>query len=70
MHDPSYFSEPEAFNPERFREKVEKLEGNSLKVLNGLDKDDPSAIVFGFGRRCVKFERLSKDASYHVLTRV
>ena len=54
MRDPHYFSEPETFNPERFRRKVEKLEGNSLHALNGLDKDDPSSIVFGFGRRCVE----------------
>ena len=51
FHDSRYFPEPDSFNPERFREKVEKLEGDSLQVLNGLDKDDPSAIVFGFGRR-------------------
>ena len=50
-HDARYFPEPTDFNPERFREKVTRLEGNSLQALNGLDNDDPSSIVFGFGRR-------------------
>ena len=51
MHDERYFKEPDAFDPERFRKTVEGLQGNSIKALNGLEKDDPFSVVYGFGRR-------------------
>ena len=64
MRDPKYFPKPDEFKPERFRQKVEKLHGNNLQALNGLDKDDPSSIVFGFGRR----QALLVQADYSQLT--
>lgn len=53
MRDERYFKDPNVFNPERFREKVISLNGNSIKALNGLDNDDPISLVYGNGRRCV-----------------
>jgi hypothetical protein len=50
MLDPKHFSNPEDFNPERFREKLESIT-DPTKALNGLDMDDPTSIVFGFGKR-------------------
>ena len=50
MRDESYFQDSDAFRPERFLEKVKSGRDASV-ALNGHANDDPSSIVFGFGRR-------------------
>ena len=52
MRDPKYFDRPGDFYPERFLETVKRYETQE-QVLNGFYPDDPSSIVFGFGRRSV-----------------
>ena len=49
-HDPRYFREPERFNPGRFLQKMTQIK-EPQQALNGSEPDDPSSIVFGFGRR-------------------
>jgi cytochrome P450 len=44
LHDPDLYSEPFAFNPERFLSQDGSLDPNVK---------DPRDIVFGFGRRSV-----------------
>lgn len=66
MRDPKYFDRVEEFLPERFLEKVKSYH-NSDQALNGFEPDDPSSIVFGFGRRyqthCVNFFTPYNEAS-------
>ena len=50
MRDESYLQDSGAFRPERFLDKVVNGRDGSV-ALNELANDDPSPIVFEFGRR-------------------
>ena len=52
MRDTKYFERPEDFNPDRFLGITNRYE-TAEQALNNLYPDDPSSIVFGFGRRSV-----------------
>lgn len=50
MRDHRYFDDVDKFRPERFLAKVKGYK-DSDEALNGSFPDDPSSVVFGFGRR-------------------
>lgn len=57
MNDERYFADPRSFTPERFLNKVKARNSFSPDSGSGKEQftkdDDPSNLIFGFGRRSV-----------------
>lgn len=48
MHDEQVYSSPDKFQPERFLQHKRTVNDSDTSRINA---DDPTALVFGFGRR-------------------
>lgn len=77
MRDEQYFPNPDVFSPERH---LDKVKGSSDVSTEFERNDDPSSLVFGFGRRYasrpviylfeVDTHRLSESAQVVSLRRI
>ena len=51
-HDERFFPDPDTLRPDRFEASARSGSGDSKEIQGA---DDPSVLVFGFGRRYVQF---------------
>lgn len=51
MRDERYFGDAETFNPDRYLAGNNKNYKFGVDALRQFSPDDPSSLVFGFGRR-------------------
>ena len=51
MHDERYFPDADVFNPDRHMSRKHVSQNKNVHQLNTFRPDDPSNLLFGFGRR-------------------
>ena len=65
-HDETQYPSPSEFNPDRFLPKVTKSEKVEVSSIPGTE--DPTRVVFGFGRRTCPGEHMADAMLWTVIT--